>query len=118
MHLFQVDNTGATGTGSRSLPASPITSVALRAGTYKTSVCINVPSGGSLYGAGVGPTIIISTSTTAGVVCPASGGANILIADLEPDAIGDAYQLRPWHPDGDRRTFSVTQHHPQCALAK
>lgn len=78
-----VDNTGATDTGSAlNTCLTNNASVALRAGTYKTSVCINVPSGGSLYGAGVGPTIITSTSTTAGVVCPASGGANILIADL------------------------------------
>ena len=81
-----VDNTGATDTGSAlNTCLTNYSSVSLRAGTYKTSVCISVPSGKSLWGAGQGATTITSNSTTASVVCPATGAAHVLIADMSLD---------------------------------
>jgi hypothetical protein len=81
--VCSVDNTGATDTTTAlnaCLTAYP--AVGLRAGTYKTSACVNVPSTHSLVGSGYGSTTITSTSATANGVCLADYGSNILLRDL------------------------------------
>ena len=115
-----VDNTGATDTGSAlNTCLTNNASVALRAGTYKTSVCINVPSGGSpVWRRRRADDHHIDVDDGRRRV-PGIWRRQHPDRRSEPDAIGDAYQLRPWHPDGDRRdVFGHAKHHPQCALAK
>ena len=56
--------------------------VALRAGTYKVSTTISVPSGGTLTGAGIGSTTLSSTSTSTCVVTFASGALHSTITGL------------------------------------
>jgi hypothetical protein len=78
-----IDNTGAADVGAtiNSLFATH-PCIALQPGTYKTSVAIVIPTLCSLVGAGIGKTIITSTSTTLDVVRFADGGSYMLARDF------------------------------------
>lgn len=78
-----VDPTGAADSASGlNTCLTNYPAVALRAGTYKVSTTITVPSGGTLTGAGIGATTLSSTSTSTCVVSFASGAVHSTVMGL------------------------------------
>ena len=62
--------------------------VGLRAGTYKTSAAISVPTNGTLCGAGEGASIISLNSTTANAVTVQANADKVYICELNIKRVG------------------------------
>jgi len=87
--LCGVDNSGvADVTAALNACITTYNAVGLRAGTYKTSACINVTSSQSLVGAGADATKIQINSTTESGVCVAAFAQKYMLKDFAVTRVG------------------------------